>query len=351
MTGGRWSGAMEQVPPSAERRAARLGAYAWWQLRDYLFEKGIGTLLVMLFAGSIGYIGAKGMTRFSPDSLRAPLSAAFSELYGQLVLLGVLFATNGIVSDDRKNGYYRFLFAKPVSVPRFYVQKFLVHLCGFLLVSAVLVLAFNLAFGRFMGEGGLPFASPAVLVGALALCVVVAAVATIRDDRTQELHHQAAAERETTAAQYAERFGEHLLKALSVALLLFIVANLAFASSGAGGGLPFMSSRVLPLLAVLFVALGGIGFLMSVVWRVDWLSFMLVYIVSNVAWTMFGQDAGWRGMAVRALPPVHRLSEIYRQVLGDAPLPMDDLRWLVLYGLACFVAGVAALRVRPLTGS
>jgi hypothetical protein len=250
-------------------RSARLVAYGWWQLRDYLLEKGIGTALVMLFAGSIAYVGARGMTRFSPEALRAPLSLVFTELFGQLVLLGVLFATNGIVSDDRKHGYYRFLFAKPVSVPRFYLQKFVAHLVGFLLVAALLVLAFNLAFTPMLNETGLPF----------------------------------------------------------------------------------MSRRVFPLLAVLFVALGGIGFLMSVLWRIDWLSFMFVYIVSSVFWDMFGDSDRWQGTVVRALPPVHTLDGIYRSALGDGALPIGDLRWLVLYGLGCLVAGVVALRLRPLTSN
>ena len=50
-----------------------------------------------------------------------------------IVSLSVLIAVNGIVSTDRKKGYYRFLFAKPVSAGRaIYAQLFFVYMAGML---------------------------------------------------------------------------------------------------------------------------------------------------------------------------------------------------------------------------
>lgn len=265
--------ARESVAPPAVRDA-RMGAYAWWQLRDYLFEKGIGTIIVMLFAGSLQVMALRAQlpsVLVVPfDSLRPTILGSLHQLVSLLVLLGVLFATNGIVSEDRRLGYYRFLFAKPVAVPRFYAQKLLVYGAGFLLVSAFLLLLFNLLVSRWLLPGA-PL-------------------------------------------------------------------------------LPALPPKLFPVLAVLFLALGGIGFLVSVVWRVDWLSFMTVYILSATMWPLFGEDGGWRGYAVRILPPLHRLDEVYRAVVRDDVLPMDDLRWIVLYGLACFVIGLAVLRRRSLAG-
>lgn len=255
-------------------RDARMGPYALWQLRDYLFEKGVGTIITMLFAGSLQVMALRGAlpaTEGVPyDAVRPVVESSLRSLVSLLVLLGVLFATNGIVSEDRRLGYYRFLFAKPVAVPRFYAQKLVVYGFGFLLVSALLVVLFNLVVSRW----------------------------------------------------------------------LFPAAPL----------LPALPPKLFPVLAVLFLALGGIGFLVSVVWRVDWLSFMTVYILSATLWPLFGDDEGWRGLAVRALPPLHRLEAVYAAVVRDAALPMDDLRWILLYGLACFVIGLVVLRRRSLAG-
>jgi ABC-type polysaccharide/polyol phosphate export permease len=63
---------------------------------------------------------------------------------GNVGLLGTLFALNGISSTDRQRGYYRFLFAKPVGVPRFYAQDFLVRFVGLMLVAGVVFGAFAL---------------------------------------------------------------------------------------------------------------------------------------------------------------------------------------------------------------
>jgi hypothetical protein len=267
----RWATPQERARPALATRSARLGRYALWQLRDYLLEKGVGTAIVMLFAGSLTFVGVRASlaTRQVPDNLaRTMINQGFLSLLGMLMLLGVLFATNGMVSDDRKNGYYRFLFAKPVNVPRFYVQKFMVYGAGFLLVSLALVVTFNAVVGKYHPDGGL---------------------------------------------------------------------------------LPIFPQSLFPVIALVFVGLGGIGFLMSAIWRVDWLSFMTVYIVASVAWDLFEDDPGWRGTAVRAAPPMHKLTGIYRAVVNETAIPTDDLRWVVLYGIACFIVGVLIVRRRALT--
>ena len=121
--------------PSAIRRRsasakARLAAYGLWQLRDYLMDRGTPTIIV----GSLfGYLtlapmldqreparAAEWVARFGSEvaaraamlgELQLPVPA---QLLGSLIFLGALFAMNGIVANDRKQGFYRFLFAKPV---------------------------------------------------------------------------------------------------------------------------------------------------------------------------------------------------------------------------------------------
>jgi ABC-type transport system involved in multi-copper enzyme maturation permease subunit len=68
-------------------------------------------------------------------------------LLGNLVFLGALFAMNGIVANDRKQGFYRFLFSKPVSPDRYYGQAFALHWAGFLVVVTLLGLLYHAVVG------------------------------------------------------------------------------------------------------------------------------------------------------------------------------------------------------------
>lgn len=243
------------------RRRARLGRYAFWQLRDYLFEKAIATLFVVSMGILIDYLAWRDLRGRIDGAMAAEadgvLRAQFVGLLGALTLVGALFATNGIVSDDRKHGYYRFLFAKPASVVRFYAIKFATHGIGFLLVGAV-----------FLGI-------------------------------------------------YAAAFR------------------------------PFLPASFFPALALLFLGIGGIGFLLSATWRVDWLSLIFVILVSGVVWDRLEHVPGWRWLA-HLFPPVHKLGDVYKAVAASTALPAGDLLWLAGYGLVCFLLGLVVLRVRPL---
>jgi hypothetical protein len=140
-------------------RKARLAAYGLWQLRDYLMDRGTPTIIV----GSLfGYLTLTPMldqrsqpvppewvTRFGSEvAARAAMLGELNSLFlrsylGSLIFLGALFAMNGIVANDRKLGFYRFLFAKPVSPPRYYGQAFLVHWAGYIGVMTLLGLVYG----------------------------------------------------------------------------------------------------------------------------------------------------------------------------------------------------------------
>jgi ABC-type transport system involved in multi-copper enzyme maturation permease subunit len=149
----------EQPPPP---RRARLARYAWWQLHDYLFERGAPTLLICLLFGYMGagpiraalqrqlahpsaeLIAKYGSMEVAQQALLHDTSAAFLRTFlGAIVFLAALLATNGIVANDRKQGYYRLLFAKPQSPTRYYGQAFLVHWAGVLGVLSVLTLVYG----------------------------------------------------------------------------------------------------------------------------------------------------------------------------------------------------------------
>lgn len=142
--------------PAAPRRS-RVGAYGLWQLRDYLMDRGTPTFIVSILFGYVTVSpllaqlpGTGGRT---PSGLLAGLGAGAAanadrmleinflflrSFLGALVFLGALFAMNGIVATDRKMGFYRFLFSKPMSPARYYGQAFFIHWAGFIAVMTLL---------------------------------------------------------------------------------------------------------------------------------------------------------------------------------------------------------------------
>ena len=134
---------------------ARVGAYALWQLRDYLKDRGVPTIIVAMLSAylSLSAIFEPGPRNGVMAVLRDRFGTAeavqaawmthvnfafLSTTLNALVFVGALFAMNGIVANDRKLGFFRFLFAKPVTPSRYYGQAFLVHWAGFMLVMTLL---------------------------------------------------------------------------------------------------------------------------------------------------------------------------------------------------------------------
>lgn len=235
----------------------RLGKYSLWQFRDFFMQHGIGIAVIGLLWGY---------------TLLAPLRAAMAQSQAQLapgsqiwgivmqitsavVTVSVLIAMNGIVSSDRKNGYYRFLFSKPINRVLYYAQAFLVYMVGVLLIMAIL---------------------SALL-------------------RT-------------------------ILPAFNVAYFVMYAA-------------------------LVYIAMGGIGFFLSVATRYDWLSLAAVWLGSRMLRGIYsGPRAGWKGKAVEILPPVHRLDDVANSLIGTGSAASSDVTWLLGYGLLCFVLGLVVLR-------
>lgn len=148
------------------RRHARLAAYGLWQLRDYVFDRGTPTFVVAMLFGYLSLAPlleqqhlqvAGGLAaRFGSEAAgRAAILGELNGLFlrsflGTLVFLGALFAMNGIVANDRKLGFYRFLFAKPVSPARYYGQAFVIHWASYLGVMALLGAIYGAAVGRVL---------------------------------------------------------------------------------------------------------------------------------------------------------------------------------------------------------
>lgn len=139
---------------------ARLGRYAAWQLRDFVFERGIPLLIVAALLLFPAIAGVRGMIRANVAGATErdiALGTFTSLIVGMLGFVIVLVATNGIVHNDIRRGYYRFLFAKPVSPWRYYAQSFAVNWFGAMLTALTVLAVFSVLTIPFFPPGLLVF--------------------------------------------------------------------------------------------------------------------------------------------------------------------------------------------------
>jgi len=233
----------------------RLARYSLWQFRDFAIDRGIAILIIGLLWG---YVLIQPL-RLSMGTafVVGPLSPTWPLIImvtSSVVTLAVLIALNGIVSTDRKMGYYRFLFSKPLSPVAYYAQLFVVHMAGVL-------------------------ASMLVLSGILH--VVVPA---------------------------------------------------------------FNTFNFLKYAAIIYIAMGGIGFFLSVATRFDWVTLAAVWLGSRILRDFYGPRPGWKSKAVELLPPVHKLNDVSMSLITNGTAPSSDVLWLLGYGALFFALGLLLLR-------
>ena len=236
----------------------RLGRYSIWQFRDFFMQHGIGIAIIGLLWGYTLLAplrAAMGSQTPIPMTPGSPFFGLVLQITSAVVSVSVLIAMNGIVATDRKNGYYRFLFSKPIDRVLYYAQLFFVNMIGVLLIMAILSW-----------------------------------------------------------------------------LLRMIVPT-------------FNVGHFVVYAALVYIAMGGIGFLLSVGTRYDWLTLAAVWLGSRIVRAMYsGPQAGWKGKAVQLLPPVHRLDDVANSLIGTGSAHSADVVWLLTYGAVCFALGLLVLR-------
>src|SRR5687767_3802127 len=115
-------------------RRARLWSYLGWQGRDFAAERGAPLLIVATLMAFPIIMALRELRATAASPMQAEVSARYAivQLFAEFSLIAVLIGINGVVSNDRVRGYYRFLFAKPVSIPRYYAQAYAVNGLGLL---------------------------------------------------------------------------------------------------------------------------------------------------------------------------------------------------------------------------
>ena len=233
----------------------RLAKYSLWQFRDFVMERGIGIVIIGFLWG---YVMFEPLRRTMGAQWRgdqmSPVWVILLQVSSAVASLSVLIAMNGLVSIDRKNGYYRFLFSKPVNALAYYAQLFVVYMVGVLLAMALLSSLAHIIFPAF-------------------------------------------------------------------SIVNFVIYS-----------------------ALIYIAMGGIGFFLSVAIRYDWLTLAAIWLGSRVLRGVYGPKNDWRSKAVELLPPVHRLDDVANSLIGNGTAATSDVVWLLGYGLLFFGVGLLILR-------
>lgn len=123
---------------------ARLARYGLWQARDFVFERGFPILLIgalLIFAVREGLNEpARAIIAAGGDDARFLGARVMQQVLEGTWFVFALIAVHGISGNDRSSGRFRFIFAKPVSVLRYYAQAYAIG--GLLtMVCAALVIA------------------------------------------------------------------------------------------------------------------------------------------------------------------------------------------------------------------
>jgi hypothetical protein len=96
--------------------------------------------------------------------------------------------------------------------------------------------------------------------------------------------------------------------------------------------------------ALIFVAMGGIGFFVSVATRFDWVTLAAVWLGSRALRDLYGAKPGLPGKLVQLLPPVHKLNGVADGLITNGSAPTSDVIWLLAYGALFFALGLVLLR-------
>ncbi|MEA3246719.1 MAG: hypothetical protein U9Q74_11245 [Gemmatimonadota bacterium] len=119
----------------------RLGAYLAFQARDFLLLRAaLPTVLVLMFGWMMVKTAPGGIDWAAPVPGQRFLAEIVRVLSGMFITLAAFLGVARLVTDDRSNGYFRFLFSKPVSVVQFYGQQWLLTGAGLVVLAGGLAL-------------------------------------------------------------------------------------------------------------------------------------------------------------------------------------------------------------------
>lgn len=124
-------------------RRARLARYSLWQMLDFAINRGIALLLIGALLLMQVALQLRSFTQPGQSTIALPREILLRmgwSIFWSFAFIAVLMTVNGMISGDRKQGYYRFLFSKPVSTGAYYATAYIVGLAGVLLATLLMYL-------------------------------------------------------------------------------------------------------------------------------------------------------------------------------------------------------------------
>jgi hypothetical protein len=129
------------------RYSRNLLRYSQWQALDFAIERAAGLLLVaavilvpiILLARQVRQEGGAISTTTGQE--------VYTQLGGHLAYFLVIMVVVGMVAESRRSGTYRFVFSKPVSMPAYYAQQYVIWGLGMVAFDLFIAAALSVAVG------------------------------------------------------------------------------------------------------------------------------------------------------------------------------------------------------------
>lgn len=139
----------------------------------------IQVLLYAIVAFGLAFVTRKVMGSAGANSLDA--ADLLRSMLSATLMIAILMAAGGVAGTDRKQGFYRAFFSKPMAPWWYYLQRWLVGLAAVLTMPLWLALAFQIVFGKGSNLTLELFASVALAYLLVGGAVLLFSTVTARD--------------------------------------------------------------------------------------------------------------------------------------------------------------------------
>lgn len=145
----------------------------------------------------------------------------------------------------------------------------------------------------------------------------------------------------SAASLYGQAFVINGLGTVALGALFAIGYALAAGSDVPTGG-------AMLYVALYYLVLGGIGFALSTIARLDWASTTAVWVGALLVRSVLPMDRSWYGPLLDAIiPPTDAIASVGETIMAGAAFPMLDAARAAGYGAVAFALGMGRLLRHP----
>jgi ABC-type polysaccharide/polyol phosphate export permease len=111
---------------------------------------------------------------------------------------------------------------------------------------------------------------------------------------------------------------------------------------------PIALPYVLLYTAIIYIAMGGIGFFISAATRFDWVVLSAIWVGSRIIRAVYHDVPDFRSRLIQVLPPVHRVDAVANDLLAGRMADVSGVVWLIAYGAVFFALGLLTVHRRSM---